>query len=165
MGTRHLYWILTGFSFAVHTTSQKKYRQKYKQTSPYYNLEHFSVGKSLFYLPLTSRKCPKYCQNITLNLLVNLLPILLQIICLHIQNKYTQRLDFYVYLIRKFYIHKLLKQLTITYILDHGSNCSVFRTVIKAVKKTKNEEIDINALLDVNSYVPQELQNLSLPNN
>ncbi len=65
MGTRHLYWILPGPLFAVHTPSLKKYRKKYKQKSSNYNVEHFSVGKSLFYLPLTSDKtgkCPKNSQ-------------------------------------------------------------------------------------------------------
>ncbi len=65
MGTRHLYWILTGPSFAVQTPSQKKYRKKYKQRSSNFKLKHFSVGKSLFCLPLTSDKtgkCPKNSQ-------------------------------------------------------------------------------------------------------
>ncbi len=113
MGTRHFYWILTGPSFAVHTPSQKKYRKKYKQRSPNYKLNTFRLENLCFtyHSPLTRLENIQRI-HITLNMLVLLLPILIQIRCLHIQNKYTQSLDFYVYLIRKtFYIHKLLKLL------------------------------------------------------
>jgi hypothetical protein len=82
MGTRHFYCILTSPSFAVHTPSQKNYRKKYKQRSSNYKLKHFSVGKSLFYstylyTPLERPENVQRNQNITLNSLVILFPILI----------------------------------------------------------------------------------------
>jgi hypothetical protein len=133
MGPRHFYWILTDSSFAVHTSSHKKYRKKYKQRSSNYKKEHF-FGWKIFVL-LTTHLWQDRKMYISLNYLyfflhfTNHMPTHTEqiftktsFLCLAHQENIFIFINYWYY----WNIYH--------FIFYHGSNCSVFRTAIKEAK-------------------------------